>query len=266
MLSSYSKSQFNQNVVFTKIKWKNLPFLWHIRSAVSMCQPHHPLPDMLMEYSRSGSGLAHSSKIKSDENKLQKLLLTLYAPKTYRTTTLQNIAQWAKDSTVIEGIRGSGLHELLSTCTKFPKFNIYVKFWKMKESKNLDWRKVPCSLLSLHCLSLNCVSHQREEKKNTHNWHRCYNNLCRIFSCVIRLHGYSYCNFVSSNKSYCKGCSLPSILSDGIGIGIGKGGQVECERGNCALQKSTKLKLSVKVAPAVDDWTANIWIMWSADY
>ena len=46
---------------------------------------------------------------------------------------------------------------------------------------------------------------------------------------------------------------MPSILGDGIGIGIGKGGQVECERGNCALQKSTKLKLSVKVAPAVDD-------------
>ena len=43
-------------------------------------------------------------------------------------------------------------------------------------------------------------------------------------------------------------------------------GQVECEIGNYALQKSTKLKLSVKVAPAVDDWTANIWIMWSADY
>ena len=71
---------------------------------------------------------------------LGKLSIVL-KPKLLSTTTLQSMAQWTKESTVIEGISGSGVQELLSTCTKFswPGAEKETKTWTGKKFLVLCW-------------------------------------------------------------------------------------------------------------------------------
>ena len=98
--------------------------------------------------------------------------------------TLQSIAQWTNESAAVEGIRGSGAHELLSTCKsslfqKGPKF-IYDLVQKSKGKQKPASEKSSSFFLVLGL----CQTSAREKEKHL-DWHRA--TITFVVSCILSL-------------------------------------------------------------------------------